>query len=313
MYDRLYRYVLEVAKQGSVTAAAEELYVTPSALSKAIQKLEQDLGTPLFDRVGKSFYPTFAGTQFLARAEKIVDLQEQLRQEMEDITSLHAGRVRLGLQLNTASRAVQAIARFRQEFPQIELQVIENTSLSLAKMLEDGEVDLVISDADPEIQRSFRLSVLSSNELILVVPRNHKLVKQAVWMKDRKYPVISLDLCREEPFILPFSDQRMGVILENILKGHGLPVNAPLRATSVGTILNMVAAGLGITITYDLTAEPYENSLNLTFLSFEKTLYQNLVVATNPDRYLSDAGYKLIDYCIRIYSGQPTVPKERPV
>ena len=92
----------------------------------------------------------------------------------------------------------------------------------------------------------------------------------------------------------------MGVILENVLTAHGLPVNALLRVTSIGTILNMVAAGLGITITCDNTAEPYENSLNHTSLFFEKTLYQNPVIATSLDRYsaIPSANASVLHPCV---------------
>lgn len=301
MYERIYRYVLEVAKHGNLTTAANELYVTPSALSKAIQKLESELGVLLFDRVGKTFSPTYAGTQYILRAKEIISLQEQLKEEMRDIASLRAGRIRIGLQMNTAVRTVRAVEKFRVQYPQVEIYITEDTSAHLAKMLSNGEVDLTISNADPDIQRDFALSVLNNSELVLVVPRNHSLVKQAIWTEERKYPVISFSSCKKEPFILPPVSQRMGAFLESVLLSHDFSATVPIRATSIGTILHLVSGGAGITITYDSTAEPYENSLNLTFLSFEHAPNRSLVISTCPHRYLSEAVQKFINICTETF------------
>lgn len=301
MYERLYYYVQKVAEHGSITAAANELYVTPSTLSKAIQKLESELGIPLFDRIGKTFSPTYAGTQYILRAREIVDLQRQLKDEMRDIVSLHAGRVRIGLQLNTAPRTVQAAVEFHAKYPKVEIHIIEDTSANLARMLSDGELDLMISNADPDLHKGFKLSVLDSSELVLVVPRNHPLVKQAIWTDERKYPVITLSSCTKEQFIIPPLHQRMGELLEDILVSHNLSADVSIRATSIGTILRLVSEGLGITITYDSTAEPYENSLNLTFLSFEHAPNRSLVISTYPYRYLSEAAQKFISICSEVF------------
>lgn len=299
MYERQYEYVLAVAKHGSITAAAEELYITPSALSKAVQKLEEEFGTPFFDRIGKSFSPTYAGTHFLARAKEMVALQQQMRTEMQDIVSLEGGRVRVGLQLNTAPHIVQVVAAFQKKYPKIEVHLIEDTSMRLVKLLENGEIDLMISNADPEINRNFSLTGLSSNEFVLVVPRDHPLVKKAIWVENRKYPVIDISLCSCEKFIIPFSNQRMGAFIENLLVDSGLPINAPIRATTIGTILELVSVGSGITITYDNTVEPSWNRLNLTCLSFDKIPgMRSVVAATCAGRYLSEAAQEFLKLCV---------------
>lgn len=301
MYERLYTYVLEVARQGSLKAAADKLYVTPSALSKAIQNLEQELGTPLFDRIGKSFSPTYAGRQFIARAEEIISLHKQLREEIQDIITLHAGRVRVGLQLDAAPQITRAVAQFHRVFPQVEIHVIEDTSANLAKLLQAGEVDLIISNADQQLQQDFRVSVLVNCEMVLVVPRGHPLVKQAIWMEGRQYPYLPLSACKDENFLIPPSGQHMGAFQEGILQDHGITAAMPIRATTIGTLLEMVSEGLGITLTYDWTAKPWENSLNLSLLSFDRAPLCSLSIATNKNRYLGEAVQAFIRTCTGIF------------
>ena len=301
MSDKLYRYVLEVARQGSITAAANELYITPSALSKAIQKLEDDLGIPLFDRIGKSFSLTYAGAQYVRRAKEIISLQEQLDDEMRDLVALRGGRLRIGLQMDTAAQTVQAVDHFHREYPQIEVCILEDSSSNLTKMLLNGDVDIAIANADPDPQSSLTQYELCSSQLILAVPRNHPLVKRAVWEDSQKHPMISLSECMEESFILPPNTQRMGIFLEDVLRTRGLTPKALLRANRIGTILRLVSCGSGITITYDRTAEPYENSLNLTFLCFDHAPSQSLTISTCAGRYLSEAAQSFIRTCTDVF------------
>lgn len=301
MSDKLYRYVLEVARQGSITAAANELYITPSALSKAMQKLEDDLGIPLFDRIGKSFSLTYAGAQYVRRAKEIISLQEQLDDEMRDLVALRGGRLRIGLQMDTAAQTVQAVDHFHREYPQIEVCILEDSSSNLTKMLLNGDVDIAIANADPDPQSSLTQYELCSSQLILAVPRNHPLVKRAVWEDSQKHPMISLSECMEESFILPPNTQRMGIFLEDVLRTRGLTPKALLRANRIGTILQLVSCGSGITITYDRTAEPYENSLNLTFLCFDHAPSQSLTISTCAGRYLSEAAQSFIRTCTDVF------------
>lgn len=301
MYEKLYSYVIEVAKHGSITTAANKLYVSPSTLSKAIQKLEADLGVPLFDRIGKTFSPTYAGNLYIQRAQEILSLQDQLMEEMQDIVSLHTGKVRIGLQMNTAPQTVQAVERFHKQYPRIEICIIEDSSADLARMLGNGELDLVISNADPEIQRDFELVVLTSSQLVVAVPRNHLLVKRAIWTEAQRHPQIQLTMCEKERFILPPGTKRMGAFLEDILSSRGIKADVPIRASSVGTILRMVSCEMGITITYDKTAEPYENSLNLSLLAFDHAPIRSLVISTCKDRYLSEAAQRFIDICTEFF------------
>lgn len=78
-----YEYVYEIARQKSVSKAAEKLYITQSALTKYLQRLENELSTPLFFRSGNRFIPTKAGELYLAKAAQIIDLDHELTDEIK--------------------------------------------------------------------------------------------------------------------------------------------------------------------------------------------------------------------------------------
>ena len=91
------KYVCTLAELGNLTRAAERLYISQPALSIYITNLEKNLGTPLFDRSGKKFTLTYAGEQYVKRAEKMLELEREFNEEIEKISRETAGRIRLGI------------------------------------------------------------------------------------------------------------------------------------------------------------------------------------------------------------------------
>lgn len=298
MYDRFYQYALTVARYHSITMAANELYVTPSTLSKSIQKLEEDFGVPLFDRVGKGLFPTYAGECFLEKAQAIVATQEQLKQQLSDIAALASGRVRLGIQLNAAPRLIPAISAFRRGYPGVELYIREDTGSALSEMLERGELDIIVADEQPDWVGRFTAFPLWESEIALILPQQHLLVSAAREDASRRYPVIDITLCENETFILPFSQQRMGAVTERLVRTYGLQKASIIRATSVDTILRLVSCGAGVTFAYAAVIQPYLTDLGLVALSFGSVAeVQCLSISFYTDRYLNDAAQRLMEMC----------------
>ena len=89
-------YIYEIYKEGSFTKAAEKLYVSQPALSLAISKLEDKVGYPLFERRGKQTVPTEYGEKYIKAIREIKRIQEDLENEISEISELRCGRVRVG-------------------------------------------------------------------------------------------------------------------------------------------------------------------------------------------------------------------------
>ena len=98
MARRALAYIQAVAEQGSIKNAAEQLFISSSALSKYIQKVEKEIGTPLFNRYGNRFVLSYAGERYLAWAEQMNALEEMMRQEMRDLADHRRGKIRIGSQ-----------------------------------------------------------------------------------------------------------------------------------------------------------------------------------------------------------------------
>lgn len=107
--ERQYMYIKAIAEQGSILKAAERMYVTPSALSKHVQKMESALGVKLFDRVGKKFVLTYPGERYLYWQERMLALRENMDEEMDGLANARRGRLRVGLQVSDSKLMLRCV------------------------------------------------------------------------------------------------------------------------------------------------------------------------------------------------------------
>ena len=96
--DKNVQYILEVAKCGGITKAANNLYITPSELSKFVQAREEELNVQLFHRIGKRFVLTAAGEYYVGRCKEIETIQKEITIQMERFSSMSHGMIRIGVQ-----------------------------------------------------------------------------------------------------------------------------------------------------------------------------------------------------------------------
>lgn len=171
------RYFLRVAERQSFTRAAAELGISQPALSRSIQKLEEELGQPLFERKTRAATLTDAGALLQVRAHEVLFIVENAKAEITD--DGQSGRVRVGSIPTIAPYFLPEILRqFSKEFPKATLLVQENTTDALLKSCTQGEIDLAIV-ALPVPSRYLEVEDLFEEELLLVLPCEHPLVKKA--------------------------------------------------------------------------------------------------------------------------------------
>jgi LysR family hydrogen peroxide-inducible transcriptional activator len=191
-FDQL-RYFLRIAEQGNFTRAAADLLISQSALSRSIQRLEEELGQPVFERKTRSVSLTEAGTLLQARAQQVLSILEDTRAEITD--DGRSGRVRVGAIPTIAPYFLPKILRqFSKEFPKATLIVQENTTDALLKSCTQGEIDLAIL-ALPVPVKYLEVEELFEEELLLVLPPDHPLVeKENIRLSDvEPYPFVLLD------------------------------------------------------------------------------------------------------------------------
>lgn len=229
------RYFLRIADLANFTRAAEELGVSQPALSRSMQRLEEELGQPVFERRGKSLSLTEAGTLLQGRAQQILSIIEDTKAEICD--DGRSGRIRVGAIPTIAPYFLPEVLRqFSKEFPRATIIVQENTTDALLKSCTQGEVDLAIL-ALPVPARYLEVEELFEEELLLVLPPNHQLVKkERIKLSDvEPFPFVLLDeahclsdnivsFCRERSF-QPVAVERTSqlvMVQELVSLAHGI-------------------------------------------------------------------------------------------
>jgi LysR family hydrogen peroxide-inducible transcriptional activator len=233
------RYFVAVVEHGSFSRAATELRVAQPSLSQQIQKLEAELGQPLLDRLPRAVVPTEAGRRFFERARKILVEVGDAARCVSDCRDVPAGRVVIGA-IPTIAPALlpRLLRRFSQQQPQVTVEVIEEVTDRLLARLDDGGADLVlISDAHPHT--AIHVEALAEEPLRLAVPAHHPLAARARvrWSDLEDQPALVLD----ELHCLA------GQVAE-FCRAAKVRWNVRFRGAHLGTILEMVAGGLGVSL-----------------------------------------------------------------
>ncbi|GAB6991055.1 LysR family transcriptional regulator [Paenibacillus pini] len=228
------RYFQTVARTEHVTKASEELHISQPSLSKTISRLEADLGVPLFDRHGRQLQLNSYGKAFLERVDHIfMELQEG-RRELQDLASLDRGSISLAVSI--PKLLPDLLGSFLREFPNVSFhQRIESTS-SMKRLLENGEVDFCITSLPIE-GNELEWQSLMTEEIYLLTPPEHSLAKREA---------IRLIEAKDEAFIGMNAGYGFRDLTDEFCKEAGFTPNIAFEGDDPETIGGLVKQGLGI-------------------------------------------------------------------
>lgn len=152
-------YFKTIAKYGTITAAAKQLYISQPSLSQTLRQIEDEVGTPLFDRSTSPFHLTYAGERYLKAVEAMLEIDARLKAEIESIRHEDGGRLRLGISVTRAMQVLpDVIPIFSKEYPNVTLDLTETASANLEGLLQKGEVDLALAATEPsEVNITYEL------------------------------------------------------------------------------------------------------------------------------------------------------------
>ena len=239
-------YVCALAENGTITAAAKELFISQPALSIYINNLEKSLGVRLFERVGKQFILTYAGEQYVEKAKLILQLSHELDEKLKDITGNYSGRIRIGVQLRRATGFLPpVIASYEKEFPGVEVILCEGTMKELKESIQNFKADLLLCNSVdlPPYMNSF---VVFKEHLLIAVPKDHPINEKAVWEEGKALPSLELFWLNGEKLILAKQNQSIRRDSERILNKNGVRPGKIREIRSIETAMQMVGEGLGI-------------------------------------------------------------------
>lgn len=168
MDSKQIQYILKVAECQNITRAAEQLYVSQPALSHFISKAEEELGAKIFNRGTTPLTLTQAGEHYVKTARMMMALEENLRQEIDDLNNSRDGEIRLGLSdMRATSLLPFALPEFRRLYPNVTIKTVESSSRTVEDNVRNGLVDLGIIPLY-DYGQDLCAKVLYDEELLLV-------------------------------------------------------------------------------------------------------------------------------------------------
>lgn len=240
------RYLCAIADTGSFSRAAEHCHVAQPSLSQQISKLEDELGTRLFDRLGRSIRLTDAGRTFLPHARAVLQQMEMARSEVDGRRNDARGTVAVGVIPTIAPYYMpKRIAAFARDYPQCTLRIVEETTPDLVESLRTLAVDVAILSL-PLRHRDFEMTPLLTERLYAALPPDHPRAGAEA---------ISLRELRDEQFVLLRDSHCFrGVMLTACEKAHVDP-RVVFESGQFSSLLGMVSAGLGVTLVPEMAMD----------------------------------------------------------
>lgn len=288
MEFRQLRYFLAVAAAQNFTHAAETVHVSQPSLSIQIAALEEELGTKLFDRLGRKVALTQAGELFREHAGRVLRELEQAVQVVQELQGAQRGRLVVGTVATVNSYLIPPlVSRFKQRFPGIHLQVHAQPSTEIVAGLLANRLDVGICLL-PVTHDRLTVVPLFDERLILVVPANAPLNKSRLHMRD----LAGLPLV-----LMPVDYCLRKMVEAECAKAHVQP-QVVLEMTSPEGILQAVAGGAGATILPELYVRMRPPGLSLRTIELYNPVPRHSVGLAFPsDRYQNLAAREFGSLC----------------
>jgi LysR family hydrogen peroxide-inducible transcriptional activator len=251
------RYFLAVCDQGSITHAAQLTYVSQPSLTQAIKKLEEEMGGALFTRTRSGCQLTPLGRMVESNLRKIYRELQATKAEAIRFTRLNTIPLRIGLMTTIgAQRLSPCLARYQQEYPNIELELIVDSETCLLKQLDSGLLDLIIS-APAQFPASPYQSILLYEERYVVAFSNTHRFNQL--------QEIDLKMIQSEPYLDRLNCE-LREDLKCICQNEEINLYAAYRSNSEEWILQMVKAGIGVALMPEYTLPKQAADISYRYL-----------------------------------------------
>ncbi|MFD6433967.1 LysR family transcriptional regulator [Streptomyces venezuelae] len=280
------RYFQAVARFEHMSRAAEELRVAQPSLSRTIARLEDDLGTPLFDRQGRRIRLNQYGVVFLAHVDRALSELDDARRALQDARDTAFGRVSVASE--TLLTITHLLGSFRAAYPRANVRLYQSNAEEMDRQLRAGEVDFCV--ASQTLSGTSVDSVeLACEEVLLAVPRGH-------WLDGQDS--VTIREIATEPFVTTRPGQWQRALLDRLFAAEGLKPILSCEGNEPGASQNMISAGLGIGLIPAMSRQAgTESQVPVAWVHVNAPdCHRVLTLAWNRDAYLSDAALKFREF-----------------
>ncbi|MDL2258188.1 LysR family transcriptional regulator [Eubacteriales bacterium OttesenSCG-928-K08] len=293
MNDRQLRYILEIAKTGSMTAAAKNLYISQPSLSNLLASVESDLDAKLFNRNTSIMTLTYAGEKYIEAAEKILGAMNELQHQLDDIKESNSGRIHIGCGPQQSPLIIPCILpELMARFPNVQFTLSEECVEQLETLLLTGILDVVLIGRDFK-KPNVTCIPITTEEMVILGPRTQPIPTNAN-SKGKKFPCINMSDLEGVSFVLMKSGHQLRLMQNRILDDCKFTPNVILETDNWQTCLRMVESGMAFSLLPNAKAEI--NTQRIVRYSLPKDYYRYTYICYRNNAYRP----KIFDELIRI-------------
>lgn len=281
-------YIVTTAEEGSISRAAERLYIAQSSLSQYLSRYETELGTKLFRRTSNGVRLTSAGEVFVRNARQMLIQYQQVKKQLTDMNAPVKGVIHFGISTYRGSYLLpKAMHLFQQEVPNVEVVLHEHDSSVLERRIASGDLDMAIVAVSPD-QWHNQGKFLMKDEVLLVANRDHavmEFVREGGGGPDR--PWVELSDIAHLDFLLSSRSAMLGNIAQQQFELLGIQPHYVGGNLTAAMAAALARRGLGVAFTY---RSCIEESRDVIYLSIgRKRCFVNLALIYPQEGYRSRA------------------------
>lgn len=291
-------YVLAIARTGSITAAARQCNIAQPTLSRYLDRLEEELGTPLFIREYKRCIPTPEGEIYLHAAERVQQIMAQTHNSIASLSAPRHTTITVGSSAFASSRVVASAFRdFMRVYPDIQVTIRESDPVTRRRLLREGEVNLAIV-SEPTLHCSdtdLTFATMGISTLSALVPVFHPIAQRAL-QEPETYTAVHISELANTPLILCSRDSAINPVTYQLFRDAGIQPTVIYETDNVPLLQQLAEDGVGISLLVNHNA-PRWTSRQMITLPVEPRAVVHNGIAYRRDHLLSDAE-KLLVYLI---------------
>jgi LysR family transcriptional regulator, salicylic acid-responsive activator of bsdBCD len=238
---RQLHYFKEIVKQGSISKAAEVLHIAQPPLSQLLKKLETELGTTLIHRYRQKWELTETGELLHRYATQMTMQMQAVKEQIQEIEQGTAGMVRIGVSTAYSNMLIDYIIKYREQYPNVKISIINSNSEELLKRLEQREIDVALLLRTNNSEQ-YKMRILKGQPYVVIIPTS--------WSSSFPSQHATFEQIAQYPFIMLGAMEGVS-FTEDILKAfddHHVKPNIIIECKDIMMVASLVGRGVGLSV-----------------------------------------------------------------
>ncbi|MFE5322089.1 LysR family transcriptional regulator [Paenibacillus sp. NPDC056579] len=282
---RQLEYFAAICKEMHFSRAAENLCTTQSNLSQQIKFLENELGLPLFDRIGKRITLTEAGKILLEQSQNIFEHVDYAKRAISDLKRMEGGRLDIGILPGDGDLLFNALLiDFHKTYPKLSISVTETTDVY--EQVLNGTRDLGVTTVPLKPDESIAIIPMFHEEFALAIRSDHPLAK---------LKAIPFEQLQQLKLVMFGSEHQITKIIQSCCHDKGIAIDNPIVTSTLSTLLSLVDQGIGASILPQMLLDyiDHENIVSVKLL--HPTPSQDICILYRKDKFMGQAAKLFIE------------------